>query len=171
MAAGASAAPAGPTFFGLVCSGQIESAYVRFLAAAAKAALAPPMQFPEFDSLYCKFGFHMGPDWTVLSVGPSSRCAVASCRLANARAPATELTWAASTQQQKGLEEGITQFAKSRQASTFTDSGQAIKPCVWNFPFSVSFKSTNPFGVPLWRTQRRRHVDLTARLQDGHSCS
>ncbi|KAL2917268.1 hypothetical protein HK105_203333 [Polyrhizophydium stewartii] len=72
------------------------------------------MQFPEFDSLYCKFGFHMGPDWTVLS----------------------------------GLEEGITQFAKSRQASTFTDSGQAIKPCVWNFPFSVSFKSTNPFGWP-----------------------
>ncbi|KAI8929801.1 B9 domain-containing protein [Entophlyctis helioformis] len=85
------------SFFGLVCSGQIESAY-----------------FPEFDNLYCKFSFLHGPDWSVLS----------------------------------GLEEGISQFARGKQAATFTDGGQLIKPCVWNFPVDIAFKSTNPFGWP-----------------------
>ncbi|KAH6575712.1 hypothetical protein BASA61_007777 [Batrachochytrium salamandrivorans] len=86
-----------PTFFGLICSGQIESAH-----------------FPEFDNLYCKFSFLQGPDWSILS----------------------------------GLEEGISQFAKGRQASTATEFQSPIKPCIWNFPIDITFKSTNPYGWP-----------------------
>ncbi|KAK6098066.1 hypothetical protein MT418_002132 [Batrachochytrium dendrobatidis] len=86
-----------PTFFVLVCSGQIESAH-----------------FPEYDNLYCKFSFLFGQDWSILS----------------------------------GLEEGISQFAKGRQATTVTDLGHPIKPCVWNFPVDITFKATNPYGWP-----------------------
>ncbi|KAI8915537.1 B9 domain-containing protein [Gorgonomyces haynaldii] len=82
-----------PPFFSVHLTGQIESAYL-----------------PEYDNLYCKFGFEYGPDWT-------------------------------------GIEEGISQFAKQYEQTTWATSGP-VKPCVWNFPFDVSFKSTNFYGWP-----------------------
>jgi hypothetical protein len=37
--------------FSISVTGQIESAHI-----------------PQHDHLYCKFGYHFGPDWTVLNV-------------------------------------------------------------------------------------------------------
>lgn len=41
-----------------------------------------------------------------------------------------------------GFEQGISQI--SQQSDNNTD----IRPCVWNFPIDIAFKSTNVFGWP-----------------------
>ncbi|KAJ2998506.1 B9 domain-containing protein 1 [Globomyces sp. JEL0801] len=81
--------------FSIQVSGQIESANI-----------------PEYDNLYCKFGIHHGPDWTLIS----------------------------------GIDEGITQLARSGESGTFTAVAD-VKPCVWNFPIDIAFKSTNVYGI------------------------
>ncbi|KAJ3088361.1 B9 domain-containing protein 1 [Physocladia obscura] len=51
-----------------------------------------------------------------------------------------------------GLEDGLTQMARTSTTATFSQSmyasGTFSRACVWNFPIEISFKSTNAFGWP-----------------------
>ncbi|KXS18589.1 B9-domain-containing protein [Gonapodya prolifera JEL478] len=47
-----------------------------------------------------------------------------------------------------GLEEGLTQMARSARSSTSVSSDRVGNTCVWNFPIEITFKSTNVFGWP-----------------------
>ncbi|KAI8612220.1 B9 domain-containing protein 1 [Chytriomyces sp. MP71] len=51
-----------------------------------------------------------------------------------------------------GLEDGLTQMARSSSGGTFSQSmyssGTFARPCVWNFPIDLCLKSTNAFGWP-----------------------
>ncbi|KAI9205174.1 B9 domain-containing protein [Polychytrium aggregatum] len=74
--------------------------------------------FPQHDNLYCKFSFAHGQDWIILH----------------------------------GLEEGITQQSLASSSPTVSTSaiatGLLVRPCVWNFPIELAFKSTNIYGWP-----------------------
>lgn len=52
--------------FLVMASGQIESAEV--VVSQCPSPALTLQQFPEFDSLYCKFSFNHGLDWVVTSV-------------------------------------------------------------------------------------------------------
>jgi hypothetical protein len=62
--------------FMLMVSGQVSTAEVRLVGVRCGSSSSPPLfvclfvcslQFPEFDTLYCKVGFVYGADWTVLA--------------------------------------------------------------------------------------------------------
>ncbi|KAJ1548963.1 B9 domain-containing protein 1 [Cladochytrium tenue] len=52
----------------------------------------------------------------------------------------------------EGLEDGLTQIARTATHAAFGvaayETGSGARPCVWNFPLDIAFRSTNPFGWP-----------------------
>ncbi|XP_015590856.1 B9 domain-containing protein 1 isoform X2 [Cephus cinctus] len=63
-------------------------------------------EFYDIDNVYCKHGYHFGPEWSLVT----------------------------------GIEEGLTQMCKK--------GGVTRERAVWNFPLSVTFKSSSPHGWP-----------------------
>lgn len=92
-------------------------------------------QFADLDSVYCKYSWNYGPDWSAVQVH-SSCLRHRSARRRRRRALLPLLTLA----RPQGIEAGISQVANKEAGGNQT--------IVWNFPVDMTFRTTEPFGWP-----------------------